>query len=429
MHDFQLLYLIFVGLCLGAIMMVALYNLFLYIFNKEKMFLYYALMQSAIAVVLLHDTQVVQHFFPSFFSNFFYQFSSYVALFFVVMFTRAFFDTSHTLPRLDIALKVSLFAIMIGIFFYPYFFIFDDGLYLLIFLFILFVAYLRYRDGFVLAKFFLLGWSIFIFSIFLDGFFDFDLDIAPFDFNPMLLGATIEAAILGITIAYKFKILKDRKEEERHLLLQQSKLASLAEMLGNIAHQWRQPLSRLGYMLMNLQYSDKKESEKLLKDAQNQLQYLSHTIDDFMHFYKPSQEKEHFAIATVYKEAKQLVDLKGIEVGVEIQTLEKIYNYKTLLGQVILNILQNSKNIFAQREIISPKISVIIDKHSIMIEDNAGGIAYKDIDKIFEPYVSGKEDGLGIGLYMSKMIIEKQMGGRLGVENGKDGAKFMINLK
>lgn len=103
-----------------------------------------------------------------------------------------------------------------------------------------------------------------------------------------------------------------------------------------------------------------------------------------------------------------------------------LFNYKNEFKQVVLNLLVNAKDILATRKIYNPRIAITIEKNSISIEDNAGGIKLENIEKIFEPYFSTKEEGLGIGLYMSKLIIEKNMGGKLRVENSRYGALFRI---
>ena len=106
-----------------------------------------------------------------------------------------------------------------------------------------------------------------------------------------------------------------------------------------------------------------------------------------------------------------------------------ILNYKNEYKQVLLNLLTNAKDILLERKIALPKIIIKINSTTVRISDNAGGIRIKNIEKIFEPYFTTKEKGMGIGLYMSKIIIEKNMGGKMNVRNGEDGAVFQIIFK
>jgi signal transduction histidine kinase len=220
------------------------------------------------------------------------------------------------------------------------------------------------------------------------------------------------------------------KEQQKQLLIHQSKLASMGEMLGNIAHQWRQPLTRLSYTLMNIEVADnEKEKHSLVEESTKQLEFMSQTIDDFTNFYAPSKEKERFSLEVVSKEVLELIYYENIEINIEIKNDTTIYNYKNEFKQVLLNLLSNAKDVLMARKSINPTILIEVDKNSITLEDNAGGIELENIEKIFEPYFSTKEDGLGIGLYMSKMIIEKNMGAKLFVKNGKQGAIFIIEFE
>lgn len=423
--DIGIFSLFLIGLSLGAIMMALGYNLFLYLFHRDRIFLYYSLVQFGLVGVLLYDSHILQHFFNSFDANLtLYKLISMATLSFILLFTQEFFEMKKRFAHLNRIVNYILIFIILNIPFYESFIIFDYGLYLFIFLFILFVAFRALKVGFKWAKFFLAGWGVFIVSVFVDSFVDFDLE--PFSFTPMMAGAVIEAIIFSIVIACKFKELKDEKEKEHLLLLQNRKLSSLGELLGNIAHQWRQPLSRLGYMMMNIKIADNKEREKLLQDAQKELSFMSDTIDDFREFYAPSKQKEQFLLSDELKKALSFIDMDAIEVILEVKDDAKITNYRSFFRQVVINIVQNAKEVLLQQKITDPKIDILIDNNMIQISDNGGGIKEQDIERIFEPYFSTKEHGMGVGLYMSKVIVEKQMDGRLRVENSDRGAKFTL---
>ncbi len=209
-------------------------------------------------------------------------------------------------------------------------------------------------------------------------------------------------------------------------------------MIGNIAHQWRQPLTCLSYNFITLKESanqnllDKKYLDKKLDEATVQLEFMSQTIDDFKDFYSPHKNKELFSLEEATKQALELMQnslqANSIEVVLDIQEDIEIENYKNEFKQVLLNLLSNSKDAFLKQEIKLFKIVITINKNSITISDNAGGIDAEVIDHIFEPYFSTKEGSTGIGLYMSKRIVEKNLDGVLSVENDSKGAVFTIVL-
>lgn len=219
-------------------------------------------------------------------------------------------------------------------------------------------------------------------------------------------------------------------------MIQQSKLASMGEMIGNVAHQWRQPLTHLSYNLMNIQDAFKHNTldevylEKKVDEATTQIEFMSQTIDDFKNFYEPRKRKEDFSVEEVSKEVleilKYTLDENSIEVDLLVRSDVILYNYKNEYKQVLLNLLSNAKDALFENTTISPKITIIINKSTVRVIDNAQGIEPKIMHKIFEPYFTTKEGNSGIGLYMSKIIIEKNMGGKLTVVNKDEGAEFSL---
>ncbi|NOR58895.1 MAG: sensor histidine kinase [Sulfurimonas sp.] len=245
-------------------------------------------------------------------------------------------------------------------------------------------------------------------------------------------------------LEYKIQEEIDKRLEQEQMLIQQSKLASMGEMIGNIAHQWRQPLAQVSAIFMNMKvtydfdnFTQKYLNEKV--DEANKLtQYMSQTINDFQNFFKPHGEEEVFSIETACREALFIIEssLNYHEIKVDFSVSDELntLGYKNEYSQVILNILNNAKNILLEREIENPYIKVEIkegDNFAIVkIGDNGGGIDKKILDKIFEPYFTTrhKTQGTGIGLYMSKNIIEKNMNGYLNVKNKDLGACFTIKV-
>ncbi|HIC42923.1 MAG TPA: HAMP domain-containing histidine kinase, partial [Sulfurimonas sp.] len=247
---------------------------------------------------------------------------------------------------------------------------------------------------------------------------------------------------LNDSLKEQVRIEVSAQREKEKMLIQQSKMAAMGDMISMIAHQWRQPLNQMSYVMMNIDgaYDERSLSREYLdtklKEGENLLEYMSHTIDDFRDFFKPDKEKEEISLCELLDSALGLIE-KGLEQHHVI--LEKVYEcdlrlsvYKNEMIQVLLNLLKNAQEVL--EEVDEAKITIRIYEENgfakIAVSDNGGGIEPQDLEKIFEPYFSTKaHQGTGVGLYMSKMIIDEHMNGELLVENTDTGAEFIIKLK
>jgi signal transduction histidine kinase len=241
------------------------------------------------------------------------------------------------------------------------------------------------------------------------------------------------------------KALEEQMEQSK-LLVQQSRLASMGEMIGNIAHQWRQPLNAIGLIIQKVELFSKrgKLTEEVLEEsihkATSIITNMSRTIDDFRDFFKPDKQMEYFDLKTSLNDVMSLLEagLKEAEINVKIdipQASCEIYGFKNEFSQVIINLVNNSKDALIEAQVHNKTIYISekIENAQVVfrLSDNAGGIPEDIINRIFEPYYTTKEEGkgTGIGLYMSKMIIEKNMHGLMQVKNSKDGAEFSMTFK
>ena len=234
------------------------------------------------------------------------------------------------------------------------------------------------------------------------------------------------------------------KEKDQHML-KQSRLAQMGEMLAMIAHQWRQPLGAITATTSDMevklfqrrlydlsspqgQQDMEKYSIESLHNINALINYLSKTIDDFSNFFKSDQAKNTFKLHELMEKtlnlSNHLLRSKGIEVikNYDLE-LNEINNFETEIMQVLLNILHNAVDVLVDNHVKDGKIELTIKKNtqgnqSVLIKDNGGGIPINIIEKIFDPYFSTKDkNGTGLGLYMSKMIIEEHCHGNLSVEN------------
>ena len=242
-------------------------------------------------------------------------------------------------------------------------------------------------------------------------------------------------------IELKLKKEREANEKER-ILAHQSKLASMGEMIGNIAHQWRQPLTALSSILINIELffeKSKLTKEKLsnkIIEANEQITFMSKTIDDFRNFFASGKQKERISVSVPIKKVENLMNASlnnnDIKLNIDIKDNFELFIYPNEISQALLNLVSNAKDVILEREIKNGqiKISAFIQdgKHILTVKDNAGGIKVTPIEKIFEPYFSTKHatSGTGIGLYMTKTIIEKNNNGKIYVTNDGGGAVFTI---
>lgn len=242
--------------------------------------------------------------------------------------------------------------------------------------------------------------------------------------------------------------LQKERDYSRALLQQQSKMASIGEMVAMIAHQWRQPLHTLmlecAYLLEIYKEGslNPTEFEQFIAHIQKQLTFMNQTITDFQHFFSPSRKKTHFYLRDIVQNVCDLVEpffivRNTIRVFIteEENCKECLYGYANELKQVFLVIIQNARDILLQKgESFIGEIHIHISRDEsswhISIEDNGGGIQASALPFVFEPYFTTKEkDGNGIGLTTARMIIEQDFGGSITAKNGTLGALFEITLQ
>lgn len=255
---------------------------------------------------------------------------------------------------------------------------------------------------------------------------------------------TFELDTLNQNLDKKVKEEVLHRQEQERLLIHQSRLAAMGEMIGAIAHQWRQPLNALSLVLQNQQitYQSGKLNDQFMKRSMEKsdrlINKMSTTIDDFRNFFKPNKQVEEFNINGLIHSTVELLDAQlkshSIEVNIKCEKNLNISGYPGEFSQVIINLLDNAKDILLDRKIKSPAINIIAHQINqtilINIHDNAGGIPSNIIHQIYDPYFTTKDEGkgTGIGLYMSKMIVENNMKGKLSAYNAPEGANFIIEI-
>lgn len=239
------------------------------------------------------------------------------------------------------------------------------------------------------------------------------------------------------------EVEKQRKQEK--LLIQQSKMAAMGEMIGAIAHNWRQPLNTVSLLCLALTTKfdnsklDKNYLNKWIEKINKQVNFMSQTIDDFKNFYKPKEEFKKIFLKEVILKVASLVNfefkINNIQIKVDIHPSISFICLENQLQQAIINILINAKEAIINRNIKNGIILISAKRKNssieLLIQDNGGGVENEEILKsMFEPYFTTKlqSHGTGIGLYMTKIIIEQNLGGKIKVKNLNDGLIFKIKL-
>ena len=233
------------------------------------------------------------------------------------------------------------------------------------------------------------------------------------------------------------EVSKSRQKDKQ--MIEQSRLAQLGEMIGMIAHQWRQPLSAISSasiainMKAQMDMLDKKTAIELADKIAEFTQYLSKTIDDFREFYKEQKEKKDITYKELIESTLNIVEIslknKNIQLITQMNSDVVFYTHATELKQVLLNLIKNAEDVLIEKEIKNPYIKIVTKGNKLIVSDNGGGVSKEIIDKIFDPYFSTKSlNGTGLGLYMSKTIIEEHCEGKLSVHNSEEGAVFTVEL-
>lgn len=246
---------------------------------------------------------------------------------------------------------------------------------------------------------------------------------------------------LNASLEDKVKIEVEKNRLQDQQLVQQSKMAQMGEMISMIAHQWRQPLNIISLNTTKLETSillnhkiSNEEIYNTTSEINKQSQYLSNTIDDFRYFYKPNKESVLVTLEDVVSKSLSIIKSSLVSLHIEVieeyNSKEKIKLYDNEMMQVILNILKNAQDNFLEKGIENAFIKISTTNRRISICDNGGGIPKEIIEKIFDPYFSTKDEKsvTGLGLYMSKTIVEKHHEGRLHVKNHDNGVCFFIDV-
>jgi signal transduction histidine kinase len=242
-----------------------------------------------------------------------------------------------------------------------------------------------------------------------------------------------------VALEKKYEEEFEKNRQKEHMLIQQSRLAAMGEMIANIGHQWRQPLNHLSLLIQDVSEAlefeeiDEQYIDQFTTEGMVQIKHMSRTINDFRKFYSPNKEKMTFSLGEAIGDALSIfsASLKtyNIHVNFEYRGKQMVYGFQNEFSQVVLNILTNARDTFIDRGMKNRNLVINIYQigkfFTAEFIDNAGGIQTEILPKLFDPYFTTRPQGTGLGLYMTKMILEK-MDGCIKVENTAVGAKFIV---
>lgn len=425
---------LFFGFYFGVILMIIFHNFHWYSVTKEKSYLYYAIFKVLMVLTILQSAHII------FISQFLLILTLVVMFFVMLSFIQEFLALKNGYVIIN-RVVYSVMAFMAACFIYSAFtgnYAIFSLPYSLVLSPLIFLGVYVYRQGFKPAGYYVIAWGL---SLMLTGLKDLNVFTGvvfhpniPFD----LIGGIIESIILSYAITEKTNLMAREKEQQSKILIHQSKLVAMGQMLENISHQWRQPLNRISSFIINMQVhiNSKYKNDACLFDGLNQsqlqLEYMSNTLNDFTDFNKQAKHKEEFLVSSVINNVVNIVNntLENYSISLKVENIAdfSMISYPTELSHVVLNLVQNAKDALVEKGVKQPKIKIVINKNKISIEDNAGGIDAAIVDRIFEPYFTTKSKSmsLGVGLYMSKVILDKHFHAEIGVDNTQKCTSFYI---
>ncbi len=242
---------------------------------------------------------------------------------------------------------------------------------------------------------------------------------------------------ISMVVYNKLKSYEATIKRSNEQIIFQSRKAILGDLLPMIAHQWRQPINKIASVLMRMRFELAKPTPSIetldsqCQTIENSVELMSNTIDDFRSFYRPKEEKEEVDLSVIIRKAiyflDELLEKKKIKIVTNLKSVKATIHANEFL-QVLLNLIKNAADAVDKYGEIYISLEDIEKAIEVRVEDNGTGIPEDKLEKIFEAHESTKEASMGLGLYMSKLIIEGHMKGTIKAYNTSRGAGFVIVL-
>ena len=442
--DYYQTYDLIEGMFFGGMILMMLYNLFLYFLLHIRAYLYYVLYVLSLTVYFTGIFGFSQRYFAT--DTYIFYLSSGALFVFLTLFVQSILNLKEKLPAVHKILNLfilyfivttlmTIYVLEMKLFSYAQllFNIYFSIVPIFVLIIIGSTYYLAYFKKDAIAKFYSFIWT----AIALAGLLlplqylnIIHIDI-PSDYIFQFL-ILLEILLFSFILAYKINLLEREKKEQEHLLVQQNKLASMGEVVAMIAHQWRQPLSEINGVILNMDIDYRKEQlstnkfNNYLDSLENTTKHLSETINDFLDYFKHNKEAEEFSLTNLVEGALNLISSTNRNhIHIEYLPHPKItlIGYKSELTQALLIVLHNAIDACENKD--NPTITISVKENDeyilISIKDNGEGIPSEILDKIYNPYFTTKHKskGTGLGLYILKMIIEENLQGKIELGSAK----------
>ncbi len=474
-----------VALIAGMLLALTLYHLVFLIIVRRKEYLYYVLYLASSSLAIFQVSGVLANTIGFYYygNNAYYLLAMALMSFFHLLFIKAIFDDKALYPKEHLFLNILIggffILFIIGIVDISLLIDLSARFYSLFLLSVMMIIFSFIKKQAPNSKVLLLGTLVYVsFGIISDQFYAGRLPYSFFNFTSGNIGILVEAMALAVILSYRMKklqtdsiLLKSSIKEKSlikahnsalqkdisskvndlikkdELIRHQNKQAAMGQILENIAHQWRQPLSQINssILLMDEFLGENEKRDKALlnhmNDIENQTLYMSKTIDDFRQFYQTGNLNNNLPLTDTIESALSIVQAifktKNISINKDYQSSATYYGNSDEIKQTLIIILNNSLDVFIARDVTSPRINISLNEtttqYIITLCDNGGGIKddnIDNIDNVFTKYYSTKNtsDKGGLGLYISKSILEQSGIGTLKVENNASGACFSILL-
>lgn len=436
---------------LGAMLMIMLYNLSLFLITKFSPYRYYLIYMFSITIYFAIYQGYLKAYesIPILYINII--FLVFVLFAFVSMgqFLQKLFNYKELFPTMNRLIILNQYYLIINIFFYITFTLMDEfklvhitfrlfpiflPIYYILYLITLFKVFHTYRV--FIAKWYFLSWLFIGFMVLVQAASNNTLITFPIESTIVLeVSMLLESLLLSIFLALRIKAIETEKNQQRTLLIQKNRLSAIGEMASSIAHQWRQPLSTINGVVLNLEIDhrknilDGKQLEKHLVQIETVTAHLSSTINSFLDFSAAQKERERFYVEEIIRQCEKITNLTFKYRA----NKTKIYGYKAEFLQALLITINNAHDA-AKLNKVEPfiKIDLFIQNEMLYlyIEDNGGGIKEEIRDKVFDPYFTTKHQsqGTGLGLYILKIIIQDKMLGNIKLSNTKQGLSLQLTI-
>ena len=454
--DFYQTYNMVEGLFFGGMLIMLLYNLFLYFLLRLRAYLYYVAYTFWLIVYFIGFFGFSQRYFSEY--TWLFYISSGAFFISMTLFIQSILNLKEQLPKINTILNLFVIyffvaTLVTSIVLEQENFLYAEILFNLFFILVPFYValiisttyYLAFVQKDTVARIYSWVWTLvsavgaFLPLVYLN---IIEIEIpADYIFQFLVL---FEVLCFSFILAYKIKIMQKEGKNQENLLVQQNKLASMGEMISTIAHQWRQPLSEINGIVLEIDVDNRNKQldsntlDKHLTEIEDVTAYMSGTISDFMNFFKHDKKLNIFNISDAIKRSIVLLSSSQkrnhVEISYHIDESIELYSYQSELIQALLIIMNNSMDAINIRKILNPVIRLTVEKNfknvSIYIQDNAGGIPLNILDKVYNPYFTTKHElkGTGLGLYILKMLVEKSIRGSVKIENLKGGVLCTLSI-